>query len=855
MQTLPTETPSLKVADHLIGMPNTDWAFWKWTGLRSAGFPSDSILRLAALPEIGEAADRVQVSLQAKDPAFSKALRQINSALDDLRPSGQWEDKQKRTPLLKAKRKLEMKQLPASSPETDCFESIRELRACCEHADAAYATFQDRFAESFHLISQVVAEFAASPRFREALTWQNRKLVDTVLDTLRERSARPVERNSRLRQCEELAATYLQRYCVKNDTIGFFGPVGWGKFVADGDRLRSVPGPELVTARHTYWEAWPIEKLASVIAQAPGVLPWVPPIVMPFLRLEGETLHHPVLGPVQLTSGQAAVLQSCNGSDTAATIADKMLQLPGPVFKSEPEVYACLRELAARRFIFWTIYIPSDAYPERALRAALQRIGDEEVRNSSLTMFDELDAAKQAVEASAGDAEKLNASFDHLEKVFTRLTSAAATRHPGKTYAGRTLVYEDCRRDLEISLGPELLKELAAPLSLMLASARWITAEIREVYRKRLQEIYDELVALTGRPAIDVALLWTRLKPAVIESASALTLPVQQEFHARWGRILRLQNENGPVSYSSDNLRERVLAEFPSGDSDRIGARYHSPDIMIAASGEDAILRGDYTFVLGEMHLSANTLAASLFVHQHPSPEELLDAVDHDLGALHLVPISPKNEEVSSRMENALITPSNLRLEYADNAFGSDRSRVLPVSLMVIEYEQGKLMAKTRDGHFRCEAVDAIRPPLLAFVIDSFKMASSQSHSPRVSVDRLVIKRESWRCAVSGLGFARESASADRYAQTRKWRQALAMPRFVFFSAPVEPKPCYLDFESPILVDIFCKIIRRTQETGAPSAAIEVSEMLPGPDQMWLRDAENNRYTSEFRVVSVDLKR
>ena len=81
------------------------------------------------------------------------------------------------------------------------------------------------------------------------------------------------------------------------------------------------------------------------------------------------------------------------------------------------------------------------------------------------------------------------------------------------------------------------------------------------------------------------------------------------------------------------------------------------------------------------------------------------------------------------------------------------------------------------------------------------------------------------------------------------------MPRFVFFKAPVEPKPCYLDFESPILVDIFCKMVRRTQEAGHADGRIQISEMLPRPDQIWLTDAANNRYSSEFRIVAVDLDR
>ncbi len=854
MQSSLAEAPALDIADHLINVPFTDWAFWKWTGLRSAGFPAGGILKLAA-PQLGPVADRAQEALRAKDEAFDKAVHQVNSALDHLKQTGRWEDKQRRAPLLKARRKLELKQLPASSPETEDLASIRELQTCFENAERANQSFEAEFHQCSTLTSRAIAEFAGNPRFREAIVWQNRKLVRMVLDTLRADPPQPGARNSRLRQYEEVVATYLQRYCVKNDSIGFFGPVGWGKFVAEGDAVRSAPGPELITARRTYWEAWPIEKIARVIAQNPGVLPWIPPIPMPFVRVEGETLHHPVLGPQRLTPAQAAVLRSCNGSDPANQIAEKMLQLPETPFKNAEEVYACLRDFAARRVVFWEIFIPSDAYPGEALRATLDRIGDPDARQSSFAIFEQIDAAKHSVESAAGDPEKLNASFDHLERVFTGLTAAEATRHPGKTYAGRTLVYEDCRRDLKISLGPELLKELAAPLSIVLAGARWITAEVREAYRKKVREVYSGLVASTGQTAIDVSLLWTRLRPAVIDSASTLTLPVQQEFHKRWSRVFSLDQQSGPITYSSDELRERVLAEFPPGDEGRIGARYHSPDIMIAAPSEEAIRRGEYTFVLGEMHLSTNTLASSLFVHQHPCPKELLTAVEHDLGPMNLVPVSPKNPDFGCRMENALIAPSNLRLEYSDNAFEVDRSRVVPVSSLVVEDVNGKLLAKTRDGRLELEAVDAIRPPLLAFVIDSFKMASGRSHSPRVSIDRLVIKRESWRYPAAKLAFSHESSSAHRYAQTRKWRLANAMPRFVFLSAPVEPKPCYLDFESPILVDIFCKIVRRTREAGTPDAAIEISEMLPRPDQIWLTDAEQNRYTSEFRIVAVDLRR
>ena len=44
---------------------------------------------------------------------------------------------------------------------------------------------------------------------------------------------------------------------------------------------------------------------------------------------------------------------------------------------------------------------------------------------------------------------------------------------------------------------------------------------------------------------------------------------------------------------------------------------------MIAAASPQAIREGHYQFVMGELHMAANTLSSSLFVAQHPTPDEL----------------------------------------------------------------------------------------------------------------------------------------------------------------------------------------------------------------------------------------
>jgi hypothetical protein len=66
-------------------------------------------------------------------------------------------------------------------------------------------------------------------------------------------------------------------------------------------------------------------------------------------------------------------------------------------------------------------------------------------------------------------------------------------------------------------------------------------------------------------------------------------------------------------------------------------------------------------------------------------------------------------------------------------------------------------------------------------------------------------------------------------------------------------KPFYIDFSSPIYVNILAKMIRRTAETGQ-DAEFAITEMLPSHDEIWLPDSKGQRFTSEFRIVALDLQ-
>ena len=123
--------------------------------------------------------------------------------------------------------------------------------------------------------------------------------------------------------------------------------------------------------------------------------------------------------------------------------------------------------------------------------------------------------------------------------------------------------------------------------------------------------------------------------------------------------------------------------------------------------------------------------------------------------------------------------------------------------------------------------------------------APGVSRWPRFTSDKLVLFRRRWVFApgeapeAPGEGGDREAA--DFFLRTARWRRDHGLPRHVFVHTPAEPKPWYADLDSPLSVDL----LRRALSSGP--TALHVSEMLPGPDEMWVKD-ERGRYAAELLI-------
>jgi amino acid adenylation domain-containing protein len=782
------------LAPHLVPMTE-DWALWRNLCLRAAGFPLDLLSALG-------------------DPALADAADAAIAA--------------------------------RTGAQTDAAE--------LERAEAAYTA---EFSAAVRRLGIALHEAASLPALREAVAWQNRHALSTGIDALVRRGPEPAIRNTKHRQHEALVASYLQRYCAKNDTIGFFGPVGLSEFDdGAGIRIEHDPSAGLVRERITYLEGWSVRAIMAEHAEA--LRPWLVPRRMPFLAVEGSLLRLPLAPPVPLSPAEAAVLHACDGIRTANEVADVVLADPAAGLDEVADVFTVLARLAESHRVVWQVDVaPQDIRPERSMRAVLARVTDPSVRAPAEAALDALTASRDALAAAAGDPERVVTAMAELETTFTRFAKVAPTRRAGALYAGRTLVYEECLRADTVRFGADVLDGARDALGLVLDSARWFTAVCGALYARRFSEIFHERSAALGTASVGFADFWLLANDALFEQPLQLIEPAVRGLQQRWATILQLPVDESAgqrrVQRHSADLRAAVAAAFPPQPRVWPMAVHHSPDLMIA--GPDAAAGGRFSWVLGEIHPSIVTTRYATWLEFHSDPDAIRAAMRHDLGG-RAVFIAETAEEggVSSRLSNILASEGDLRLVFAHDSCGYDPRAILTLGDCEVIDSPSGLRVRRRDGSIELGLLEVVGDLLTAVLVQTFHPVPRGAHSPRIAIDDLVIGRESWTFPATEPPFADTANEQVRYAQARAWATGHGLPRHVFLRTTGERKPVYADLTSLASIDLISRALRRSRRDAGPEATLTVVEMLPTPDQAWLADAQGRRYSAELRVVVADQK-
>lgn len=711
---------------------------------------------------------------------------------------------------------------------------------------APWDRFRETYARSLAGTDRQLRRIVADDRFRAALTWQNHHVIErAVLPLLRPGTG---VRNSRHRQREDLVVSYWQRYCVKNDTIGSFGPVGWVR--ADPGRPTTFhPSNTLVEHFEVFFETWAVDAVARAIAARDGMAAWLAPQRVPFLRLDGNTVLLPARPPIGVPDPVAEVLRRCDGVRPAGHIAAELVS--AGVAATGAEVFGILEQLRRRRWIGWTLEPPATPRPLAALRDRLAAVGPARLREPALAQLAELERGRTAVHEAAGDPVRLGEALRDLDATFTAIAGAVPTRNAGRAYGGRTLVYHDARRRVDLTIGAELLDALA-PLELVLDSARWFTHTVGQRLRSLIHAAHARVEARTSRP-VDLGSLWFECMSVAQGGGRQAVRETVGELQRRWAAVLGpVTGGAGPVHHRAEDLRPRVREHFPAPHAGWNGARYVSPDVMIAATDAAAIQRGDFQVVLAEVHLAIVAYRHFCFVTQHPEPDRLFACLTADDPAPRLIPVSPKDSppRLTIRTHAALVRDRDYLVALHHQSADPARPRLLLGADLTVERRGERLLVRAPAGEV-FDAVDAFSELLLDLVIDALDLLAPAAHTPRIVVDRLVLKRESWRFVAGELDFASEPDEALRFVRVRSWRSRFGLPEHVFVTSPLEQKPFFVDLGSVLSVNLLAKAIRRARAAD-PLTTIKVVEMMPGFEQLWLTDSDGGGYTSELRLTAVD---
>jgi hypothetical protein len=270
-----------------------------------------------------------------------------------------------------------------------------------------------------------------------------------------------------------------------------------------------------------------------------------------------------------------------------------------------------------------------------------------------------------------------------------------------------------------------------------------------------------------------------------------------------------------------------------------------SVDLQLLAASPRCVETGDYQWLVAEIHSPA-ALLQTVMLRGCPDPEAVAAAIARGFEGEPFIFIPGAESAVSASRPIRLIRPSVRLFGPACGPPPAEWSTArLADAEVTIPDGTGDVRLRHRDsgidlGSFaRAWNITGAFHPFIPFVC--------HPHTPRLRVGDVIVQRRTWTIDERELSVAKHSTSAQRMIAVQSLRAERMLPRRVFVRPPelavsrsvgdprsVDAKPSFVDLDSYPFVEIMIKALRRY-------GGLELSEMLPTPEQSAWKDADGTR--------------
>ena len=648
--------------------------------------------------------------------------------------------------------------------------------------------------------------------------------------------APPPKRNQEARARERSLLLYLQRVCAKNDSLSEFGPCDWGRIDNATSGVASAL-PSGVVARETFLERWTAHGIAAALNHDPQIRPELAPRIHPAGRVEGGEFVFAETGDrVPLDAAALDLLNRCDGATPAHTLA------------ADPGVLA---QLAERGVIRWEMEVPAlEPHAFDVLVADVRRWRDQTARHRWLELLEPIAELPRRFAADSATPARVTVMNDARARL-RELGSLRAT--PTRSlYSAVNPIGEECFRGSGFTIDSALINEVAtdaAPwIDLWRDNYAFVASRVAAGLRAVLDKMSIKRNAAVPLPAFLAACNTANLSltgPGLVILAHTAFQEVKEAFRKR----LHAHGDAAEYELSAADCHFiRNNFDYPAFDE----YTYPSADLQLAASSAEAIGRGDYRWILAELHPPVALLHHG-FYWCCPDKQQLSNALAKTIfGRPHFhfgIYVADFTATTSVHLFDA---PPGACYFVAPHRGNSKWPTVRPADAEVyVDEPTGDVCLRKIDNHeyLGSFARNWIIP--LGFHPFQFGMAPQM---PRLRCGKVIVQRRAWVVTSDELG--EHKHNVDLLLAVERLRARRDLPRHIYIrpteqalrrsgaeARDKDTKPVFVDLESFLFMEIFARWLHKWRE-------LEATEMLPAPDELLWQEPDG-RHTFELRTLIV----